>query len=133
MKEPVPFYHEVEETESSNICISFYEKRGSQNSYARAYIIISRHSIPELIALLKNPEFIPQRKEGSFKNSYDFIQIYYGGSDGSPSLGIGNDRSIITGNTKNDREVYIPIDLSQRKDYQYLDPLIEDLKRYIIE
>jgi hypothetical protein len=127
------FYHEIKEVENNDICISFYKKRGTQDSYARDYIILSRYSIPELISLLKSPEFIPLREKGSFKNKYDFIQIGYGGHDGTPSLHLMNGRFEITGNGDDVFSVYIPIDAFQTNDFQYLDPLIEDLRKYIIE
>lgn len=126
------FYYEIEELSNNDIRIKCHEELSSEVSIDDD-IVISRHSIPELIALLKHPKYIPQREDGSFKNKYDFIQISTGGHEGHPSLCVFNYRETITGNENDNSIIHIPLDAMSERAYKYIDPLIEDLKKYIIE
>lgn len=132
MKENRPFYYVIEKLPDNDIKIECH-KFLSPGVYRDDDIVISRHSIPELIALFKHPKYIPQREDGSFKNKYDFIQIETAGHEGGPLLRLKNGRFELTGNEDDIYTVYIPLDAMSERAYKYLDPLIEDLRKYIIE
>ena len=94
-------------------------------------IIISRHSIKPFIATLLDPAYIPRHEKTTVKTDYDYIEIYYGGPDDSPIVQFFNDKEKYTGKEDDcSGPVAIPLDLWGKEDYLYINPLIDDLKKY---
>ena len=130
------FYHKVEKlTNTDDIKINCFELRSqAKGSYMEESIIISRHSIKSFITTVLNPAYIPRHEETVVKTDYDYIEIYYGGPDVSPTVQFFNDREKFTGNESDcSGPVAIPLDVWGKEDYKYINPLIDDLKKYITQ
>ena len=130
------FYHEVEKlANTDDIKINCFELRSqAKGSYMEESIIISRHSIQSIIDMLESPDYISRRTETILKNKFDEIKLFYGGPDDNPVMQLGNLRNHITGNDDDiSGPVAIPLDAWGKEDYKYINPLINDLKKYITQ
>lgn len=126
------FYYETELINNSkDVKITTNNLLYGGPEYLKESIIISRHSIQLFIATLLDPAYIPRHEKTVVKTDYDYIEIHYGGADDSPIVQFYNRRKVITGiNSDRSGPVAIPLDAWGKEDYLYINPLIDDLKKY---
>lgn len=128
------FYYEIEQKEK-NIKINCHKRLYTSEDFADRSIQFDKRSLPELIKVLEQGDCINLLKSFIVTTSWDQIVIASLGDERSADgfcLELYNRRKMVT-NVDSDRFGPVTIPLGQKPEetgWEYIRPLIEDLKKY---
>ena len=128
------FYYEIELKEK-DIKINCHKRLYTSEDFSDRSIQFDKRSLPELIKVLEQGDCINLFAEPTIKTNWDKINIYILGDERSSEgfiLELFNDREFISGD-ENDCFGPVTIPLGQKPEetgWEYVRPLIEDLKKY---